>query len=254
MLPSTVCSPLCQHPACDPQPNGSHPSFPSLPTALGEAQDIDLHLTPLQQPLEDLEAAEFSQVKPLLVPLLHTVCWIWVTSKHYSVPVRIVVLLQEICNLLIQQVCGCGTCVCHGKGFTKVCSLVVSPVLSWQRDSELERKGQTGSVQEVTVCCDSTRDISGVVWLFQAVVFLSPEDLLKGEMEESLGKVQTVFDILNAFKGVFEERQKNLHMYYEPGQEVRKWNFHPRLVFARLDSFLQRLDMVKVRLWRCEVL
>lgn len=94
----------------------------------------------------------------------------------------------------------------------------------------------------------------GVVWLFQAVVFLSPEDLLKGEMEESLGKVQTVFDILNAFKGAFEERQKNLHMYYEPGQEVRKWNFHPRLVFARLDSFLQRLDMVKVRLWRCEVL
>uniref|UniRef100_A0A8C3V2Y5 Dynein axonemal heavy chain 17 n=1 Tax=Catharus ustulatus TaxID=91951 RepID=A0A8C3V2Y5_CATUS len=158
--------------------------------ALSEAQDIDLHLTPLQQPLEDIEAAEFSQVKPLLIPLLHVVCWIWVTSKHYSVPVRIVVLLQEIFS-----------------------SLFVSP----------------------------------------AVVFLSPEDLLKGEMEESLGKVQTVFDILNAFKGAFEDRQKNLHVYYEPGQEVKKWNFHPRLVFARLDSFLQRLDMVKVRLWRCEL-
>ncbi|XP_014742318.1 PREDICTED: dynein heavy chain 9, axonemal [Sturnus vulgaris] len=149
--------------------------------ALSEAQDIDLHLTPLQQPLEDIEAVEFSKVKPLLVPLLHVVCWIWVTSKHYSVPVRIVVLLQEICNLLIQQ----------------------------------------------------------------AVLYLSPEDLLKGEMEESLGKVQTVFDILNAFKGAFEDRRENLHVYYEPGQEVRRWHFHPRLVFARLDSFLQRLEMVK---------
>ncbi|NXE97433.1 DYH9 protein, partial [Menura novaehollandiae] len=149
--------------------------------ALSEAQDIDLHLTPLQQPLEDIEAVEFSKVKPFLVPLLHVVCLIWVTSKHYNVPVRIVVLLQEICNLLIQQ----------------------------------------------------------------AVVYLSPEDLLKGEMEESLGKVQTVFDILNAFKGAFEERRDNLHMYYEPGQEVRKWNFHTVLVFARLDSFLKRLEMVK---------
>ncbi|NXB29063.1 DYH9 protein, partial [Eulacestoma nigropectus] len=149
--------------------------------ALSEAQDIDLHLTPLQQPLEDIEAAEFSKVKPLLVPLLHVVCWIWATSKHYNVPVRIVVLLQEICNLLIQQ----------------------------------------------------------------AVLYLSPEDLLKGEMEESLGKVQTVFDILNAFKGAFEERRENLHVYYEPGQEVRKWDFHARLVFARLDSFLKRLEMVK---------
>ncbi|NXO09420.1 DYH9 protein, partial [Oriolus oriolus] len=149
--------------------------------ALSEAQDIDLHLTPLWQPLQDIEAAEFSKVKPLLVPLLHVVCWVWATSKHYNVPLRIVVLLQEICNLLIQQ----------------------------------------------------------------AVLYLSPEDLLRGEMEESLGKVQTVSDILNAFKGAFEERRENLHVYYEPGREVRKWDFHARLVFARLDSFLKRLEMVK---------
>uniref|UniRef100_A0A803VXV6 Dynein axonemal heavy chain 17 n=1 Tax=Ficedula albicollis TaxID=59894 RepID=A0A803VXV6_FICAL len=149
--------------------------------ALSEAQDIDLHLTALQQPLEDIEAVEFSRVKPLLVPLLHVVCWIWVTSKHYGVPVRIVVLLQEICNLLIQQ----------------------------------------------------------------AVLYLSPEDLLKGEMEESLGKVQTVLGILSAFKGAFEERRENLHVYCEPGQELRSWDFHSRLVFARLDSFLQRLQTVK---------
>ncbi|KAJ7405899.1 dynein axonemal heavy chain 9 [Willisornis vidua] len=149
--------------------------------ALTEAQDIHLHLMPLQRPLEIIEAVEFSKVKPLLVPLLHMVCLIWATSKHYNVPVRIIVLLQEICNLLIQQ----------------------------------------------------------------AVVYLSPDDLLKGEMEESLGKVQTVLDILNTFKGAFEERRENLHMYYEPGQEVRKWDFHSMMVFARLDSFLKRLEMVK---------
>ncbi|KAL9833744.1 LOW QUALITY PROTEIN: dynein axonemal heavy chain 9-like [Geothlypis trichas] len=162
------------------------PAFQSMlqdvEAALREAQDIDLHLTALQQPLEQVEAAEFSTVQPLLVPLLHVVCCIWASCQHYCVPLRLVVLLQEICNLLIQQ----------------------------------------------------------------AVVYLSPEDLLKGEVEESLGKVQTVFDILNAFKGALEERRANLQVYYEPGQPVRSWD-SSRLVFARLDSFLQRLGMVKVR-------
>ncbi|KAF2978603.1 hypothetical protein EK904_004180 [Melospiza melodia maxima] len=79
----------------------------------------------------------------------------------------------------------------------------------------------------------------------KAVVYLSPEDLLKGEVEESLGKVQTVFDILSAFKGALEERRADLQVYYEPGQQVRSWDFPSRLVFARLDSFLQRLHVVK---------
>ncbi|KAM6050175.1 dynein axonemal heavy chain 9 [Theristicus caerulescens] len=161
------------------------PAFKSMlmdvEAALTEAQDIHLHLMPLKRHLEDIERVEFSEVKPFLVPLLHVVCLIWVTSKHYNVPGRIVVLLQEICNLLIQQ----------------------------------------------------------------ALVYLSPEDLLKGEMEESRGKVQMVLSILNAFKEAFEERREKLHTYYEAGQEVREWDFHATMVFARLDSFLKRLEMVE---------
>lgn len=36
--------------------------------------------------------------------MLHVVCFIWATSKYYSTPARIIVLLQEICSLLICQV------------------------------------------------------------------------------------------------------------------------------------------------------
>uniref|UniRef100_A0A8C2YH93 Dynein axonemal heavy chain 9 n=1 Tax=Coturnix japonica TaxID=93934 RepID=A0A8C2YH93_COTJA len=149
--------------------------------ALSEAQDIHLHLMPLRRHLEDIERTDFSEVQPLLLPLLHVVCLIWVTSKHYSRPARVVVLLQEICNLLIQQ----------------------------------------------------------------ALVYLSPEDLLKGETEESLGKVQMVLSILNGFKDAFENRREELHTYYKPDQEVKEWNFHATMVFARLDSFLKRLEMVE---------
>ncbi|KAK2515571.1 hypothetical protein Q9233_014084 [Columba guinea] len=149
--------------------------------ALTEAQDVRLHLMPLKCRLEDIERVEFSEVKPFLLPLLHVVCLIWVTSKHYNMPVRIVVLLQEICNLLIEQ----------------------------------------------------------------ALVYLSPEDLLKGDMEESLGNVRMVLGILNTFKEAFEERREKLHTYYEPGQEVREWDFNSTMVFVRLDTFLKRLEMVE---------
>lgn len=43
-------------------------------------------------------------MKPRLRPLLHVVCLIWATCASYRSPGRLTVLLQEICNLLIQQV------------------------------------------------------------------------------------------------------------------------------------------------------
>ncbi|XP_053153093.1 dynein axonemal heavy chain 9 isoform X3 [Hemicordylus capensis] len=154
--------------------------FRDVEAALVEAQDINMHLMPLQRPLEEIENAEFNEVKPLLNNVLHVVCLIWATSKYYSTPVRIIVLLQEICSLLIQQ----------------------------------------------------------------ARNYLNGEDLLKGETEESLGKVQKAFDILNYFKQTFEERKENINTYFQPGQESKKWDFPSIMVFAQLDNFLERLHVV----------
>uniref|UniRef100_A0A8C3IZU9 DYH9 protein n=1 Tax=Chrysemys picta bellii TaxID=8478 RepID=A0A8C3IZU9_CHRPI len=155
--------------------------FRDVVEALTEAQDINLHLTPLQRSLEEIENVEFNEVKPLISPLLHMVCLIWATSNYYNTPARIIVLLQEICNLLIQQ--------------------------AWN--------------------------------------YLTPEDILKGEAEESLGKVREVLVILSYFKQTFEERRENLHTYFKPGQAVKEWDFQSLMVFARLDSFLRRLEMVE---------
>nr|XP_060500991.1 dynein axonemal heavy chain 9-like [Panthera onca] len=93
-----------------------HPAFQTLlqelmtsscrdepPDALTEAQDIRTHLMPLSRHLEILESLEFPEVKPRLRPLLHVVCLIWATCGSYRSPGRLTVLLQEICNLLIQQ-------------------------------------------------------------------------------------------------------------------------------------------------------
>uniref|UniRef100_G3U5X7 Dynein axonemal heavy chain 9 n=1 Tax=Loxodonta africana TaxID=9785 RepID=G3U5X7_LOXAF len=155
--------------------------FRDVAAALTEAQDIHAHLMPLHRHLETIQSVEFPKVKPRLRPLLHVVCLIWATCKDYRSPGRLTVLLQEICNLLIQQ----------------------------------------------------------------ASTYLSPEDLLRSDVEESQRKLQVVADTLSFFKEVFKDRRENLHTYFKENQEVREWDFQSSLVFVRLDGFLRRLHLVE---------
>ncbi|XP_059764547.1 dynein axonemal heavy chain 9 [Balaenoptera ricei] len=155
--------------------------FRDVVAALMEARDIHTHLVPLHRHLETLESLEFPEVKPRLWPLLHVVCLIWATCELYRCPGRLMVLLQEICNLLVQQ----------------------------------------------------------------ASKYLSPEDLLRSEVEESQRKLQVVVDTLSFFKRVFQDRRENLHSYFKENQEVREWDFQSSLVFVRLDGFLGRLGVVQ---------
>uniref|UniRef100_A0A3P8NTX1 Dynein axonemal heavy chain 11 n=1 Tax=Astatotilapia calliptera TaxID=8154 RepID=A0A3P8NTX1_ASTCA len=68
-----------------------------------EAEDIDLYLRPLRRLITNLEEKSFPQVDALLPPLFHTLCLIWSHSQYYCTPQRMVVLLQEFCNLIIEK-------------------------------------------------------------------------------------------------------------------------------------------------------
>lgn len=52
--------------------------------------------------IQQLEETDFSECMPLLPPLMHVVCMVYVYSKYYH-QLKIVVLLKQICNLLIKQ-------------------------------------------------------------------------------------------------------------------------------------------------------
>lgn len=73
-------------------------------SALLEAHDVELHLRPLRRHIQGLQEAEFPQTQILIAPLFHTICLIWSHSKFYNTPARVIVLLQEFCNLFIDQV------------------------------------------------------------------------------------------------------------------------------------------------------
>ncbi|MGH0142467.1 UNVERIFIED_CONTAM: hypothetical protein FKN15_039347 [Acipenser sinensis] len=70
---------------------------------MNEASNINLHLNHLQRHFEDIENVEFNEAKPMICPLMHMVCLVWANSKYYNTPSRVIVLLQETCNLLVQQ-------------------------------------------------------------------------------------------------------------------------------------------------------
>nr|XP_055065627.1 dynein axonemal heavy chain 11 isoform X2 [Misgurnus anguillicaudatus] len=71
--------------------------------ALQEAKAIDLHLQPLRSLLSQIEEKDFSSLHALIQPVFHVIFLIWSHCLFYHSPSRIVVLLQELHNLLIQQ-------------------------------------------------------------------------------------------------------------------------------------------------------
>lgn len=72
--------------------------------ALQEAQDIDIHLHPLRAQLPQMEKEGFPHFETFIPALFHTLFLIWTNCQSYQRPARIVVLLKELCNLLIEQV------------------------------------------------------------------------------------------------------------------------------------------------------
>nr|XP_027809857.1 dynein heavy chain 9, axonemal [Marmota flaviventris] len=80
--------------------------------------------------------------------------------------------------------------------------------------------------------------------IHQASNYLSPEELLRIEVEESQRKLQVVSDTLSFFKQEFQDRRENLHTYFKENEEVKEWDFQSSLVFVRLDGFLGRLYVV----------
>ncbi|NXL03800.1 DYH17 protein, partial [Mesembrinibis cayennensis] len=77
--------------------------FRDVNAGLEEAKDISLHLQPLQILLEEMEQADYSQLQPYVDRALCTVCLLRAHCQHYSSPARVIVILQEICNLLMEM-------------------------------------------------------------------------------------------------------------------------------------------------------
>lgn len=77
-------------------------------------------------------------------------------------------------------------------------------------------------------------------------MYLVAEELLKGEVSESLLKVQTSLEVLQLFRSTYDECRANLSQYQRNGSIVRPWDFSPLLVFSGFDYFIKRVKTIKV--------
>uniref|UniRef100_A0A8C4U7P5 Dynein axonemal heavy chain 17 n=1 Tax=Falco tinnunculus TaxID=100819 RepID=A0A8C4U7P5_FALTI len=78
--------------------------FRDVSAGLEEAEDISLHLQPLQILLEEMEQVDYSQLQPYVDRVLCTIRLLQAYCQHYSSPTRVIVILQETCNLFIEMV------------------------------------------------------------------------------------------------------------------------------------------------------
>ncbi|XP_039265498.2 dynein beta chain, ciliary-like [Styela clava] len=154
--------------------------FTDVVAALREARDIKMHLNPLRSLIDDLEQTDLSEISPKIKALMHVVCLIWSNSKYYNTPVRIIVLLREICNFFIEITC----------------------------------------------------------------TYLSPEELMKGELDESLERVGIAISVLQQFRDSYNHYRVNIDKYFKNEDEVKRWEFAAELVFSRMDRFSERLGIV----------
>ncbi|XP_059853521.1 dynein axonemal heavy chain 17 [Delphinus delphis] len=77
--------------------------YTNVTEGLKEANDIVLYLKPLRILLEEMEQADFTMLPTFITKVLYTICFIWATSEHYNTPSRVIVILQEFCNQLIEM-------------------------------------------------------------------------------------------------------------------------------------------------------
>lgn len=97
------------------------------------------------------------------------------------------------------------------------------------------------------VCTDLLSSLSSfVVPCVKARSHLSPEDILKSDVMESISRVKSALDVLTYFKDIVNDKRNNLFQYQRKEMEVKPWDFLSSMVFAQLDRFIGRLKLLEV--------
>ena len=73
--------------------------------ARSESNENFKYLKTLQELFMDLNdtSRDLPEIAELFVPIMHTILLIWTYSTYYNTPARLLVLIREICNAIINQ-------------------------------------------------------------------------------------------------------------------------------------------------------
>lgn len=77
--------------------------YENVVSSMAEAKEISLYLSPLAKCFKAIEEVDFSETKPLMATLIHSVGLAWSRSSYYQSSSKVIIMLRQICNLLIQE-------------------------------------------------------------------------------------------------------------------------------------------------------
>lgn len=77
--------------------------FDNVVSSLAEAKEVSLYLTPLAKCFKTVEEIDFAEAKPLMATLIHSLGLAWAKCKSYQSSGKLIIMLRQICNLLIQE-------------------------------------------------------------------------------------------------------------------------------------------------------
>lgn len=75
--------------------------FRNVVTAITEARDICLYLKPMEKYFGVFDD-DFLISKIHMRPMFHTLCLVWVNSKYYCNSSKIIFLLEQLTNMMIE--------------------------------------------------------------------------------------------------------------------------------------------------------
>ncbi|XP_013170954.1 PREDICTED: dynein beta chain, ciliary-like [Papilio xuthus] len=75
----------------------------NIVAAIVECRDIYVYQKPLIPHFEAIEGTDFIDSKPLIRPMFHCIGLLWGSSRYYCSVEKLIPLLREVCNLLVQQ-------------------------------------------------------------------------------------------------------------------------------------------------------
>jgi dynein heavy chain len=76
--------------------------------------------------------------------------------------------------------------------------------------------------------------------------YLEPIDLFKGEPEESIDKIKKTYATLDAYQKSYDTHKLKVLSYFKNGIPPKDWEFAPKIVMARWDKFMDRMNMIRV--------
>lgn len=77
--------------------------FENVVSSLAESKELALYLSPLAKFFKSVEETDFAEAKPLMAVLIHVVGLAWIKTKYYQNSSKLIIMLRQISNLLIQE-------------------------------------------------------------------------------------------------------------------------------------------------------